>query len=124
MVVSNKGIVSKVIPTGCPVIGEHLEVIDRTIDIENFQLGKNELLLKNVYISYMRKRMREPHIKSCVIDAKIISSFVRDHEIVITQAILTLDNTRLFSSLCSPWITLVRRRLHFSMGRIRILHNL
>ncbi|CAB4395694.1 unnamed protein product [Rhizophagus irregularis] len=69
MVVSNKGVLFKAIPTGLPVIGEHFEVVDRTIDIENFKLGENELLLKNAYISldpYIRERMREPHIESYI----------------------------------------------------------
>ncbi|GES73049.1 NAD(P)-binding protein [Rhizophagus clarus] len=69
MVVSNKGVLFKAIPTGHPVIGEHFEVVDRTIDIENFNLEENELLLKNVYISldpYMRERMREHYIESYI----------------------------------------------------------
>lgn len=69
MAVSNKGVLFKAIPTGLPVIGEHFEVVDRTIDIVNFKLGENELLLKNAYISldpYIRERMREPHIESYI----------------------------------------------------------
>ncbi len=69
MVVSNKGVIFKATPTEFPVIGEHFEVIDRTIDIENFELGENELLLKNVNISldpYVRARMREPNTDSYI----------------------------------------------------------
>ncbi|RIA91068.1 hypothetical protein C1645_805398 [Glomus cerebriforme] len=50
-VISNKGIIFKSIPKGMPKVDENFELIHRTIDIENLNLGENELVLKNLYLS-------------------------------------------------------------------------
>ncbi|CAG8469005.1 6578_t:CDS:2 [Dentiscutata erythropus] len=66
---SNNGIIFKAIPDGYPVIGEHIELVTREIDIENFPLADGDILVKNQYLSldpYMRGRMRNPQIKSYV----------------------------------------------------------
>jgi NADPH-dependent curcumin reductase CurA len=65
--VSNKGVNFKAIPKGLPKADEHLELVHRTIDIENLKLDENEIVLRNLYLSidpYIRVTLREPHIKS------------------------------------------------------------
>nr|AXN56965.1 alkenal double bond reductase [Marchantia paleacea] len=64
---SNKGVNFKAIPKGLPKADEHLELVHRTIDIENLKLDENEIVLRNLYLSidpYIRVTLREPHIKS------------------------------------------------------------
>ncbi|CAG8606305.1 8112_t:CDS:2 [Funneliformis caledonium] len=65
--VSNNGIIFKAIPEGIPQPDVHFELIHRTIDIENLKLGKNDFILRNLYLSldpYIRTTLREPHSES------------------------------------------------------------
>jgi NADPH-dependent curcumin reductase CurA len=62
-VISNKGVVLKAYPKGMPKVDEHFELVDRTIDIENLNLGDNEFVLRNLYLSldpYVRLTLKEP----------------------------------------------------------------
>ncbi|CAG8527036.1 30702_t:CDS:2 [Gigaspora margarita] len=64
---SNKSIIFKAVPDGYPVVGEHMELVTKEIDIENFSLNDGDILVKNHYISldpYMRGKMRHPDVKS------------------------------------------------------------
>ncbi|RIB25305.1 hypothetical protein C2G38_2241477 [Gigaspora rosea] len=66
---SNKCVIFKKIPDGFPMIGEHIELVTRDIDIENFPLADGDIIIKNQYLSldpYMRSRMRDPQIESYV----------------------------------------------------------
>lgn len=61
----NKSLVYKKLPTGLPVVGEHLAVEDVPLDIEN--PPKGGLILSILYASYdpyMRGKMRDPNVKS------------------------------------------------------------
>ncbi|KAG2236788.1 hypothetical protein BDF21DRAFT_399537 [Thamnidium elegans] len=64
--VSNKRVLYTKIPTGFPVDGEDMKVVDSTIDLEA-ELPKGNFILKTLEISvdpYMRGRMRDPSIES------------------------------------------------------------
>ncbi len=66
--VQNKGLIYKKVPTGLPVVGEHLVVEDRPFDPET-EPPHNGITTRNYYISfdpYQRGRMRRPEIKSYV----------------------------------------------------------
>src|SRR5579871_459914 len=60
--VSNNGIIfAKEFEDGLPVVNEHLKCIERKIDISSTVLEKNEILVKNLYISldlYLLSRLR------------------------------------------------------------------
>ncbi|CAG8817271.1 37404_t:CDS:2, partial [Gigaspora margarita] len=80
---SNKGVIFKAIPDGYPVIGEHIELVTREIDIKNFPLADGDILIKNQYLSldpYMRSRMRDPHVESYV-DAFKLGKVLEGHGI-------------------------------------------
>ena len=66
--VSNNGVIfTKVPETGFPVINEHFKFVERKIDISSIVLEKDEILIKNIYMSldpYMRSRMRPSEVKS------------------------------------------------------------
>ncbi|KAF0484672.1 NADP-binding protein [Gigaspora margarita] len=64
---SNKSIIFKAVPDGYPVAGEHMELVTKEIDIENFSLADGDILVKNHYMSldpYMRGKMRHSYVKS------------------------------------------------------------
>ncbi|CAG8576250.1 1860_t:CDS:1, partial [Gigaspora rosea] len=64
---SNKSIIFKAVPEGYPVAGEHMELVTKEIDIENFSLAEGDILVKNHYMSldpYMRGKMRHSYVKS------------------------------------------------------------
>jgi NADPH-dependent curcumin reductase CurA len=50
-VVTNKGVIFKAIPKGIPKADEHFELAHRTIDIKNLNLGENDIVLRNLYLS-------------------------------------------------------------------------
>lgn len=65
MVASKQVIFSK-IPSTFPVVGEHMKVVETTIDLDA-ELPKGDFILKTLEISvdpYMRGRMRDISIKS------------------------------------------------------------
>ncbi|CAG8663611.1 7181_t:CDS:2, partial [Scutellospora calospora] len=65
---SNNCVIYKaILESGYPKIGEHIEFVNREIDIENFLLHEGDILVKNQYLSldpYMRGKLRNPEIKS------------------------------------------------------------
>src|ERR1043165_1099587 len=88
--VSNNGVIFTKAPEGLPVIGEHFKIVERKIDISSTVLEKNEILVKNLYISldpYMRGRMRssaaksynEPFIIGNVIETTCVSVVVKSN---------------------------------------------
>jgi len=67
--VSNKGVIFARPPTGLPAINEHFKFVERKIDISATVLDKDEILIKNLYMSldpYMRGRMRPSNVKSYI----------------------------------------------------------
>lgn len=66
--VSNNGVIfTKVFETGLPVINEHFKVAERKINISSTKLEKDEILVKNLYISldlYILSRMKTGVVKS------------------------------------------------------------
>jgi NADPH-dependent curcumin reductase CurA len=65
--VSNNGVIYTKVPEGLPVINEHFKFVEREIDLSSIVLEKNEILVKNLYMSldpYMRGRMRPSNVKS------------------------------------------------------------
>lgn len=81
MSTSNKTFIYKKLPSGLPIPGEHLTVEDRPIDLSAVPSGG--LIVKNLYASYdpyLRRRMRDPCIKSYApafaIDGPVINSCV------------------------------------------------
>ncbi|KAF0402086.1 NADP-binding protein [Gigaspora margarita] len=80
---SNKGVIFKAIPDSFPVIGEHMELVTREIDIKNFPLADGDILLKNQYLSldpYLRGRMRDSQIES-IADAFKLGKVLEGHGI-------------------------------------------
>lgn len=64
--VQQKSLIFTKIPTGVPVVGEHLRVETRDIDLDA-SLPENSILIKHLYASfdpYQRGRMRAPETKS------------------------------------------------------------
>ncbi|CEG82217.1 hypothetical protein RMATCC62417_16324 [Rhizopus microsporus] len=64
--VSNKQVIFTKIPTGYPQPGEHMQVKESTIDLDQ-ELPKGTFIIKNLVFSvdpYMRGRMRDPSIQS------------------------------------------------------------
>ncbi|CAB4395699.1 unnamed protein product [Rhizophagus irregularis] len=71
MAVSNKGLILKEYPKGLPNADKHFELVPRTIDIKNFNLGENEIVVKNIYLSldpYVRFTLREPEPEYVSVD--------------------------------------------------------
>jgi NADPH-dependent curcumin reductase CurA len=66
--VSNNGVIfTKIFETGLPVINEHFEVAERKINISSTNLEKDEILVKNLYLSldlYLLARMKSSDVKS------------------------------------------------------------
>ncbi|CAG8765834.1 10332_t:CDS:2, partial [Gigaspora margarita] len=80
---SNKGVIFKAIPDSFPVIGEHMELVTREIDIKNFPLADGDILLKNQYLSldpYLRGRMRDSQIEF-IADAFKLGKVLEGHGI-------------------------------------------
>ncbi|KAJ3535030.1 hypothetical protein NM208_g7302 [Fusarium decemcellulare] len=76
----NKTLVYKKIPTGLPVAGEHLNVEDRPIDL-NEAAPEGGLVVEILYASYdpyLRGKMRDPSIKSYSPAFEIDSPIVND----------------------------------------------
>ena len=66
IMVQNKGLIFKKVPTGWPVVGEHIVVEVRHFDL-NAPAPDGGISTKNLYCSfdpYQRGRMREAHVKS------------------------------------------------------------
>lgn len=64
--VQNKALIYKKLPTHIPVVGEHLQVEPREIDLEQ-DVPEGATIVKGLYFSmdpYMRGRMRSPERKS------------------------------------------------------------
>lgn len=64
--ISNKQVVYTKLPITFPVAGEHIQVRESTIDLEQ-ELAQGEFILKTLVVSvdpYMRGMMRDPSIKS------------------------------------------------------------
>ncbi|RIA91067.1 hypothetical protein C1645_805397 [Glomus cerebriforme] len=86
-IVSNKGVILKAIPKRTPKADEHFGLVHRTIDIKNLNLEKNELVLRNLYLSldpYIRFTLKEPEpvqtdqtvpLKQSVPIGQVISGF-------------------------------------------------
>ncbi|CAG8611241.1 11900_t:CDS:2 [Ambispora gerdemannii] len=66
----NIGVIFKKIPnSGFPSKTEHMEIVHRDIDIQNYELFDGDILVKNLYMSvdpYMLGRMRDPSIPSYI----------------------------------------------------------
>lgn len=64
--VANKKVLFTKIPSGYPVPGEHMKVVQSTIDLDA-ELPKGDFILKTLEISvdpYMRGRMRDSSVES------------------------------------------------------------
>lgn len=77
----NKTFVFKKIPTGFPVVGEHIVTETREIDLDD--VPKGGLIVENLYASfdpYLRGRMRDPKITSYSpafeVDSPIVNAVV------------------------------------------------
>ncbi|CAB5357472.1 unnamed protein product [Rhizophagus irregularis] len=71
MAVSNKGLILKEYPKGLPNADKHFELVPRTIDIKNLNLGENEIVVRNIYLSldpYVRFTLREPEPEYVSVD--------------------------------------------------------
>ncbi|KAL5606859.1 hypothetical protein BROUX41_003236 [Berkeleyomyces rouxiae] len=67
--VQNKGVIYKKLPEREPVVGEHLVLEDRPIDLDNVKAPPGGLFVKVLWASldpYMRGRLRDPKIPSYV----------------------------------------------------------
>jgi NADPH-dependent curcumin reductase CurA len=67
--VSNNCVVFTKVPEEFPVINEHFKIVERQFDISSVVLEKDEILIKNLYMSldpYLRGRMRPKDVKSYV----------------------------------------------------------
>ncbi|GBC09829.1 hypothetical protein RclHR1_09140009 [Rhizophagus clarus] len=66
--VSNNAVIyTKVFETGLPVINEHFKVVERKINISSTKLEKDEILVKNLYISldlFILTRMKSSDVKN------------------------------------------------------------
>lgn len=67
IMVQNKGVIFKKVPSGWPVPGQDLVIEDRPLDLDNTNAPDGGVIVKNYYASfdpYQRGRMRPAHIKS------------------------------------------------------------
>ena len=83
--ISNNGVIFLKVPEAGPVTNEHFKFVERKINISSTVLEKDEILVKNIYMSldpYMRGRMRQvirkvmlkrlPWEKSCKLVASVL----------------------------------------------------
>ena len=88
--VSNNGVIFTKVPEGegLPVINEHFKFVEREIDISSTVLEKDEILIKNLYMSpdaYLRRRMIsakthiEPFIIGNVMESGCVSAVVKSN---------------------------------------------
>lgn len=67
--VRNQALIVTGIPTGEPVVGEHLQVQERSFDAFDTPLRPNAMILETLYVSfdpYMRGLLRDPEEKSYI----------------------------------------------------------